>query len=151
MLHKLGEAKDLFLNLISQFASVAQDHSAACLRILRNRLENRKNKNSGLAHTRDSLAKHIVSKDSDWNAALLNVGGMLKTAISDALEQLTLQQHIFERCGVDTGVCSGLGSTVLVFILGTFVKVLFKNVFFVVGELVVGGFAVNHFVSMEIG
>ena len=40
VLHELGEADDLILDLVSEFASVAQDHCAASLGVVRDRLQN---------------------------------------------------------------------------------------------------------------
>lgn len=96
ILHELGEADDLIFDLVSQFAGMAYNHSTAGLGIVRNSLQDGQYKDGGLSHTRYSLAKDILAKDCNGNAALLYVRRMLKTAIGDALEQLRLEQHIFE-------------------------------------------------------
>lgn len=48
--HKLGETNDFILNLIGKLSGVAQNHSAAGFGVIRNCLQNRKNKDSCLSH-----------------------------------------------------------------------------------------------------
>jgi hypothetical protein len=93
------------------------------------------------------LAKDVLTKDSNWDAALLNVGWMLEAAVRDGLEQLGLKEHVFEGGAVDTSVGCRFGGSCGVCVLGSIVKVVLKDVVFVVGEVSggSGGFTVNHF------
>ena len=111
VLEELGEAQDLILDLVGQFASVAKDHRAARLGFFRHGLENRQNEHGSLAHTRHSLAQDVMAEHGDGDAALLNIRGMLKAAILDCLKDLTFQKHILEGGRVDTSVGGGLGGS----------------------------------------
>jgi len=137
---------------------VAQNQGRAGLGVVRDRLESGKHEHCGLAHSRDSLAEDVLTEDGDWDAALLNVGRMLKTAVGNGLEEFGLEEHILEGGAVDASVGSGLGSSGGATVLGSVFKVVLENVVLVVGQVSDlvsgGGFTVNHycflFVSMKL-
>lgn len=140
--HELGEALKLVLDLISEFSRVAQDEGTAHLGVVRNVLKRGEDEDGSLAHTGDSLAKDVLAKLGDWDAALLHIGGMLETAVSDRLRQLSLQLHVLERSGVHTSVGGWLGSGGLISVLVVVNQVLVEDV-----VLVVQKFIVYHFSS----
>jgi hypothetical protein len=83
VLHELSEADDLSPDLVSKFASVAQNHGAAGLGVVGDCLKDGQHENCGFTHTGNGLAKHVLTEDCDGNAALLDVGGMFKPTVGD--------------------------------------------------------------------
>lgn len=63
------------------------------------------------------MAKNVLAEDSDGDAALLHIGGVLEAAISDGLKELRLEQHILEGGSVDTCVGSWFGSSGILLVL----------------------------------
>lgn len=83
--HEFSETSELVLNLVGKFASVAHDNSRAGLGIVSDVLKDGQDEHCGLAHSRDGLAEDVNAEDGVRNATLLNVGGVLKSAISNGL------------------------------------------------------------------
>lgn len=132
--HELGETGEFVLNLVCKLTSVAKNKSTAGFGIFRQVLEDSKYENGGLSHTRYSLAKDILSQHCFRDTLLLDIRRMLETAIGDGLLQFSLQEHVFETCGVNTTIGSGFSggrSTVG----GTLIGLGFEHVFFVVREI----------------
>jgi hypothetical protein len=142
--HELGEASELVLDLVSKFASVAHDEGGAGLGLVRDVLKDGQDEDGGLSHAGNGLAEGVHAEDSVGDAALLDIGGMLETAISDSLLELGLEEHILETGGLHAGVGGGLsGGAVSVSNV-----VVFKDVVLVVGEGVGGGLLVYHVLSL---
>lgn len=135
VLHELGEAVNLVLDLVGQFPGVAQNERVAGLGVVRNGLQGRQHEDGSLAHTGDSLAKDVLTELGHGDAALLHIGGVLETAVGDGLEELGFEEHVLEGGGVDTSVGGGLGSSGGVAVLASVLNVLLdENVVVVVGE-----------------
>lgn len=82
--HVLGESFDFILDLISKLSSVTENQSGVWLWVLLELLQDRNDEHCGLSHTRDSLTDDVSTDNSLWNALLLNLRGMLKSAINDS-------------------------------------------------------------------
>ena len=95
-LHELGESVELFLDLVSQLSGVAQNKSAAGRGAFANALQDGDHEDRRLTHSRHGLAEHVNAQHCLGNATLLDVRGVLKTTVGDALLQLWLKEHVFE-------------------------------------------------------
>ena len=96
------ETKHFILDLESKFSDIAQDQSSCWLRILFKLMKNRKNKDGGLTHSRNSLANDISTLHRIRNALLLNFRWMFKTTICDCSIKLIFQQEIFKTSCMNT-------------------------------------------------
>lgn len=78
-------------------------------------MEDSQHKHGSLTHTRDGLAEDVVTEDGVGDAALLDLTGMLETAIGDSSQQLLLENHVLEGGRVDASDGSGscLGTILL--------------------------------------
>ena len=95
LLQVFCESVKFLLDLVGQLSGVAQDKSWSWLWIsLINLVEDRQDEDSGLSHTRDSLAENILSGNCSWDALLLNLRWMLKTALSDGSGEFRLQKEV---------------------------------------------------------
>lgn len=73
VLHELCESIKLSLDLVGELSVVRQDEGAAGLRVCSQVLEDGEHKDSGLTHSRDSLAEHINAEDGLGDALLLHL------------------------------------------------------------------------------
>jgi hypothetical protein len=134
------EADKLVLDLVSKFTSVAQNECRAGLGIFSHVLEYSQDENSGLSHTRDSLAEYIDSENSLGNTLLLDIGRVLKTTVLNCALQLGLEEHVLEGGCVDSNKSSGFGATVSLLtdtldITEVVFFLTFNHEVFVVGEI----------------
>mmetsp|Transcript_38923 Transcript_38923/g.86582 ORF Transcript_38923/g.86582 Transcript_38923/m.86582 type:complete len:221 (-) Transcript_38923:243-905(-) len=83
-----AETLKLVADLVCKLACVAKNDSLYFVGLGVKLLEDRKNEHSGLAHTRLRLAKDIHTQNGVRDALVLNFGGMLKTAVSNSLQEL---------------------------------------------------------------
>lgn len=70
------------------------------------------------------MAKDIDTEDSFGNALLLNVTGMLKTAIHYRALKFGLQKHVFETRGVHANEGRGFAGTVYLLLSGALVVLI---------------------------
>jgi hypothetical protein len=78
------ESIELFLDLIRELSSIAQDEGSSWLWVsLVDLVQDRKDEDSGLTHTGLCLAQYILSINSGWDALLLDLGRMLVSAFGD--------------------------------------------------------------------
>lgn len=104
VLHVLCESDELVLDLVSELAGVTEDDGTAGLGIFSQVLENSEDEDGSLSHTGDSLAKYIDSKNGLGDAFLLDIRGMLETAVDNRALYLRLEEHVLETCRVNTNV-----------------------------------------------
>jgi hypothetical protein len=64
---------------------VAENNSRAGFGVLRKILENCEDKDGSLSHSGYCLAEYINTENSLWNALLLHIRRMLKTAIDNGM------------------------------------------------------------------
>jgi len=72
-LHELSKSVKLFLNLVSQLSSVAQNKRAAGRGAFANTLQDGDHKDCRLTHSRHGLTEHVNAQHSLWNTTLLYV------------------------------------------------------------------------------
>lgn len=104
LLHVPGHTVELTLDLVGELTVVAEDEGGDWGWVLVEALEDGQDKDSGLTHTRHGLAEDVDSEDGLWDALLLDIGWMLKSAVNDGLLKLGLEEHVLEGGGVDTDV-----------------------------------------------
>ena len=107
----LGESVYLLLDLMGKLSDIAKDQSSASVSgLVVELMQDTENENSCFTHTRYSLAHNVSSFDSVRDALLLNLRGMLETAIGDCSVEFLLQQEVFETSGMNACVTSCLGA-----------------------------------------
>lgn len=93
------ESQELLLDLISELSVVTENESRARLRVLGKLMENGKDEDSSLSHTRFGLAEDIDTHHCLRDAFLLDFRRVLETALSDGAVQLCLKKHVLEAGG----------------------------------------------------
>lgn len=138
LLHELGKAVELVLDLVRQLAGVAEDQRAICLGVLGQILENGEHKDCSLAHARDCLAQNVNAKNSFGDTLLLHIRRVFEAAIGDGLLQFWLQQHVLEGRGMHAHVLSRFGgrSSSSVRSICSLVGFRLEDIFVVVGKVV---------------
>lgn len=99
-----SESFELFLDLVSQFASVTQHQGTLRFWIFLQTVQHSDAEDSGLTHTSLSLAKQIVTQKCVRNALLLHFRRMFKGGISNGTVQFGQQEEILKAGRVDAGV-----------------------------------------------
>ena len=85
---------------------MAENKGGTWLWVFLHLMKDRKNKYRRFSHTSDSLANDVSASHGLWNAFLLDVGRMLKTAVHDGAVQLFFQKEVGETCGLHSSVCA---------------------------------------------
>lgn len=127
LLEVLCESLELFLNLVSELSSIAENQGGGGLWIsLIDLVKNREDEDSSLTHSGHSLAEDVVARHGGWDAFLLHFGRMLKSTLGDSSGELALQEEVLEGSGVNSSV-GGHPKVVSVFHILTY---LFSAVLF---------------------
>jgi len=105
----LREALVLVGDLERELAGVAQHEYSDLVLCWCELVEGGKDKDSSLSHSRLGLADHVHAEDGLGNALVLDLGGVLETAVDDSAEGLGLKDEILETRGVDSNVVALLG------------------------------------------
>mmetsp|Transcript_58889 Transcript_58889/g.131721 ORF Transcript_58889/g.131721 Transcript_58889/m.131721 type:complete len:269 (+) Transcript_58889:826-1632(+) len=118
-LEVLRETIKLVLDLVCQLACVANDQDFHSLVISTNLLKGGQDENRCLTHARLSLAQDIGSQDRLWDAFVLDLRRVLKSAINNGSKQVLLQQEVFEACSMNSSKALSLvvGSVLLLLLL----------------------------------
>jgi len=143
VLGELGEAVQLIFDLISELSCVAKDDCTAGLGVVTQVLKDCQKEHCCLSHAGNGLAQNVDAEDGFWDASLLHIGGVLKTAINDSLLQRGFEEHVFEACRVHTCVSHWLGSASSIY-MAIGVVIWLKYIVFVVGEFSCSVFFVLH-------